>query len=60
MKYISTFSKPRSYSVADRPLISTWRPNFLNFLERSLEDFLSKERMQIFKETSLENVFGRI
>ena len=34
-------------------------PNFRNFLGRSLEDFFSKESMQIF-ETSLENVFGRI
>ena len=34
-------------------------PNFQNFLGRSLEDFFSKESMQIF-ETFLENVFGRI
>ena len=34
-------------------------PNFRNFLGRSLEDFFSKESMQIFKN-SLKNVFGRI
>jgi len=35
------------------------RPNFQNFLGRSLEDFFSKESMWHF-ETSVENVFGRI
>jgi len=34
------------------------KPNFQNFLERSLEDLFSKESMQIFK--TLENVFGII
>jgi len=34
-------------------------PNFLNFLGRSLEDFFSKESMQMF-ETFSENVFERI